>query len=745
MKLTFAELIKHVRRLAKSGHSGRILTADRYLLTLGKCTGGLCPTDRARYQGPEWEKRVKEAGQIPVYHNSFMNFLSFNKSPDNSDVPAGAPKAIAGFEAVYTSIKQDRDSDVLHPEGAEVDEKMPLLWQHDPTAPIGAHRKLLEQDKSKVRGYAEIADTPLGKDAAYLAEFGALRISHGFRPKEFEPITEKSGRDEIITGFNVLKYEMMEVSLVSVPSNTDAVIEAFHRNKLGSALAKSWGKTLDERRQRFFTTGFGVKALKSKTSVVSIKRCAATGKKTPLVPRKDAAEFEKELAAACEKIIHSGDYGMCFYKAAGTAASGGGASQSATGDGATGSGAVEEFEVWWTAGDADDPDNTNEEGVPFTSPDQIKQTLMAVDGVKDVKIEAEGNPPFDEGWREVYPEIRDWVSDADGQKPQAAPAQNSEPPAGEGGSDANDGGGNGGRSVGSGGGSGGGKNGKKGAKADAPVTGSFEHIAGVLQESAAQYLASNGVTVPDGETVEIEATFPDCVIIGVGDADAEEDDQTYYRVTYSSGSDGTPAFTGNPEEVELQITVVGASGSKPDGSKPEPDGTDAASTGGGVGSGAPPVPSGGTGGNSTDGSDAGNGAGKGAGKKVAKWVPVKVKKRKGKVGKKDTGLLKEAMEHINEATKYDMHTVAKTCLKRASELITEVIKSDGTGTNAPADDVTDQTPGMDANERNLWVLVQKAIRDPRSSKTAVAALMSELAMILEKSDVLKLLDKLGTE
>lgn len=703
MKLSLAEFLAHVKRISAKHSKDRISTADRYLVTLGKCTGGLCPTDRARYAGAEWEKRVKEAAQLPVYHNDRMNFLAFVKSglkASDADTAAN-PKAlapVAEFEAVYTSTKEDRDRDILEAGGAELDARMPLLWQHDPTAPIGAHRETIAQDKHKVIGKSAIADIPLGRDAAYLAEFGALRISHGFKPKEFEPITEKSGSHEIVTGFHVTKYEMMEVSLVSVPSNTDAVIQAFSRGKLTSPLAKSWGKTLDESRQRVFTTGFGVKALKLPTgrTVVGIKRAAPTGKVKALVARKDAADFEKSLAEACANVVHSGDYGLCFYKAGETA---------------------DTFAVWWTMGDADTPDQSNEEGQAFTSADDVKALLGAVPGVASVEIGPEANPPMNEGWREVYPEVRDWT-DTDADKPQpatdgAAPAQSSEPaPEGDEGK------------------------GKKPKKKDGtPVAGSAEHVAQVLAESVGPYLSANGVQMEEGAEVAVQATYPDSVIVRVG---AEGDGAVFFRVGYSVGADGNPTLSGTPEQVELQTVVTDA---------PKPDAP------------AADAPNAGDSGDPADGridgsDDPANAAstkptGTRCGKKkpLPKWVPVS--KVKGRLGKKDTSLLKEAQEHLEDAiTRDGMPGVCKTLVKRGADLIGDVLKSDGTNQDqgqpdtGTAGDAPTAPAVLNAEERSLWTLIIKGMKSGQMSKTALAALMNELAMKLEGSDVAKLLETL---
>lgn len=696
MPMTLAEFLAHVKRIASKAYLNRISTADRYLATLAKCAGGLCPTDRARYQGPEFDKRLKETGQIPVYHNNRTNVVSFSKAAEDVTVEGREAKFLAAFDGVYTSTKEDRDSDVLEAAGCTLDEKMPLLWQHDSTAPIGAHLKTLSQDKLKVIGRCGIADTVLGRDAAYLAELDCLRLSQGFRPTEFEAITQKSGKEEIVTGFHVIKYEMMEISLVSVPSNTDAIVQAFHRNKLASPLLKSTAKSLDERRQRVYTAGFGVKAMKMPTgrTVVGIKRCPATGKVKPLVARKDVGEFEKSLATACGQIVHSGDYGLCFYKAGDTA---------------------DTYGVWWTMGDADDPANTNEEGTPYTSADDIKASLGAVPGVSAVEIGSEANPPYDEGWREVYPEVRDWTTGGANSSQSSEPVADTAPaipPTGDG----------------------------KGHKDGAPVSGSAEAIAAILTPLVGPFLSQSG-TVEDGAEAVIQSTFPDNVIVRVGGS-SDGTGATYYRLTFSLDGDGNPTLSGTPEQVELQTVVA------PADSQPAP--TDSSGNGAtdSNGSGAASGASSGSSGQSDSGTPPSGASIKPSQKRTfTKWVKVanpKPPAKKGKLGKKDSSMLKEAVEHLDDAMGdgRKMPVVCKTLVKRAYDLVSDVMKSDGTGQGdgAPGQAPAPAAPAtMNDAERRLWAILMKSVTSPHASKTALAAILTELAMLLEASDVSALL------
>ncbi len=153
--------------------------------------------------------------------------------------------SVMEFDAIMTSSRVDRDGDILEPKGAEVDPKSPLLWQHNPWEPIGKLLEVTKQNSKQVRGRFAIIDSPLGRDAAQLVEFGALRISHGFLPKEWTDRRDKS--DEWL-GWHITSYEMMEVSLVSVPSNVDAVVTAYDAQKLAHPLTKAWAQSIKETR-----------------------------------------------------------------------------------------------------------------------------------------------------------------------------------------------------------------------------------------------------------------------------------------------------------------------------------------------------------------------------------------------------------------------------------------------------------------------------------------------------------------
>ncbi len=142
---------------------------------------------------------------------------------------------LASFAAVLTTNQEDRDHDILEPSGAVIDESMPLLWQHSQSDPIGRYVETVTRSAEKIVARFEVADTPLGRDTVLLLKLGILRVSIGFVPIETESRTTESG-----SGYHIKKYEIVEVSLVSVPSNDQAVILSLTTKSLESQPVKAW-------------------------------------------------------------------------------------------------------------------------------------------------------------------------------------------------------------------------------------------------------------------------------------------------------------------------------------------------------------------------------------------------------------------------------------------------------------------------------------------------------------------------
>lgn len=211
---------------------GRIGTAGRYWRDVAElCEGGLCPTKHFGKAADAVELVQKLSGKLTYTDPTLLITESSRKSVEGETSVTTSP-FILEFVGVVSTSSQDRDGDILDPLGCEIDPLAPLLWQHIPEAPIGSFLGLVEKSANRVVGRFGIADTMLGRDTVRLIEAKALRISHGFEPREYEPLD--GGR------YLIKQYATFEVSCVSIPANVQAVILAYQHKAFESDLCKDW-------------------------------------------------------------------------------------------------------------------------------------------------------------------------------------------------------------------------------------------------------------------------------------------------------------------------------------------------------------------------------------------------------------------------------------------------------------------------------------------------------------------------
>jgi HK97 family phage prohead protease len=116
----------------------------------------------------------------------------------------------------------DREGDIVVPAGCDLSDyrlNPIVLADHDPRQPIGNAVVTLASDRLEAtitfapEGISEKADTYCG-----LMKSGILRsVSIGFMPIDAKPMTE--GRGRVYT-----KWKLLELSVVSVPANPDAIV-----------------------------------------------------------------------------------------------------------------------------------------------------------------------------------------------------------------------------------------------------------------------------------------------------------------------------------------------------------------------------------------------------------------------------------------------------------------------------------------------------------------------------------------
>lgn len=241
-----------------------ISTAAKHIGGIAPCLSGSgsCPKDVfGLADAALWTKELEESVNRLVYaiEKMHQNDVIEKSIRDGSGIQSGA---VLEYDCVLSARAKDLDGDVLWQKGGmEIDPKMPLLWQHIRLQPIGKHLKVLDQDEDVTKASFAIADIPLGRDAAVLLKFGALRKSHGFIPREFRPNSvKKVDGKTIVTGWDVLKSYCVEGSLVSVPANPradilkvyakefDGVCTAHSRGMLKSPAVVAWSKSVFDSR-----------------------------------------------------------------------------------------------------------------------------------------------------------------------------------------------------------------------------------------------------------------------------------------------------------------------------------------------------------------------------------------------------------------------------------------------------------------------------------------------------------------
>jgi len=131
------------------------------------------------------------------------------------------------IEGVASTPSPDRMNDIVEPTGAKFKTPMPLLWQHDHSQPVG-FVTFAKPDKKGIPFKAEI---PKIKEAGRLKErldeaVQSIKyklvtaVSIGFRPIEDAYEFMENG------GIRFKEWEWYELSAVTIPANSEAVISA---------------------------------------------------------------------------------------------------------------------------------------------------------------------------------------------------------------------------------------------------------------------------------------------------------------------------------------------------------------------------------------------------------------------------------------------------------------------------------------------------------------------------------------
>lgn len=235
-----ADILKSRTPLSSFGYG--LSTAEPYVRGVLKSA----PACNQDFNVTDPEAMIKEAARKLTFASPDMVVEEKATSGFKDLVPDGVKipdNTLMVIRHVLTSTKEDRDGDVLETKGADLDPKSPLLWQHMHTMPIGKVLGEVGRTRNKLTVASAIIElgNPIAADAAKLVEADVLRFSHGFRAVDWEERKDESGN--ITGGFLIKQFEIMEASLVSVPSNTDAEIQAFATAKMHSDFFKAIQKS----------------------------------------------------------------------------------------------------------------------------------------------------------------------------------------------------------------------------------------------------------------------------------------------------------------------------------------------------------------------------------------------------------------------------------------------------------------------------------------------------------------------
>jgi hypothetical protein len=253
------DLLKAIRsrqkRRTQFGYG--IATADVYVRTMAERAGLVTCYHCASTGQTSFDDVLKKSMRTLVYSNPEMVVEEKTASASGFKAVAGEielPKnTLMVFRHKLTTSREDRDRDILHSDGMEIDPKMLLLWQHVHTMPIGKYLVTIDQSTKAVRVVSAVVDiNKTSHDAAVMIDNGMGRFSHGFRSIEHEKRKDhKTGKET--GGFEIYKAEIMEESLVSVPANIDAqteevLLSLVEGGKLTSPVMKAVGKSIREGR-----------------------------------------------------------------------------------------------------------------------------------------------------------------------------------------------------------------------------------------------------------------------------------------------------------------------------------------------------------------------------------------------------------------------------------------------------------------------------------------------------------------
>jgi HK97 family phage major capsid protein/HK97 family phage prohead protease len=203
------------------------------------------------------------------------------------------------IRGIATTPSPDRMGDVVEPLGVSFKNPMPLLWQHNHNQPVGTVKfdKPTKDGITFEASVAKIDEAGTLKDrvdeAWQSVKAGLVSaVSIGFR--SLEHAVMKDG------GWRFIKSEVLELSLVTIPANSDATITAI--KKFDAELRAASGQTsADEPRHEPSVTA---KALPGDTGTTTTKTARIVGKGKPMAKtiKEQIESFEATRAAKSARM-----------------------------------------------------------------------------------------------------------------------------------------------------------------------------------------------------------------------------------------------------------------------------------------------------------------------------------------------------------------------------------------------------------------------------------------------------------
>jgi HK97 family phage prohead protease len=139
-------------------------------------------------------------------------------------------KAVADgeYEFVASDESVDRYGDIVAIDGWELAnyKRNPVvLYQHQNSSPVGISKKVWIEDK-QLKARIKLADegtSPFIDSLRKLMDQKILRaVSVGFMPT-VDPVYIRDPKNEYITGYKFVGQELLEISIVTVPANANAL------------------------------------------------------------------------------------------------------------------------------------------------------------------------------------------------------------------------------------------------------------------------------------------------------------------------------------------------------------------------------------------------------------------------------------------------------------------------------------------------------------------------------------------